>query len=119
MANTVEEMINDYVAAWNKGGLEDFKTAFAETWAAEATYTDSAFALIEGVEGISSLAHSSLEKIPGRVFSVVIPPQHHNHTCLYTWGVDIPGMGFREGQDYIEFNDKFKITRLISFFKPL
>jgi hypothetical protein len=118
MAHTVDEMIEKYVAAWNYNSLEEFKQAFTEVWAVHAEYTDPNFPLVKGVKGISELAQFSLEKIPGRKFSVVIPPQYHNQACLYTWGVDIPGIGKREGQDYIEFNEVFKITRLISFFKP-
>ena len=118
MIHTVEEMINKYVAAWNNSGPEEFKKAFAEVWATNATYTDPDFDL-EGVDGISGLAQASLEKFPGRVFYVVIPPGSHHNTCLYTWGGDIPGIGSRQGQDYIEFNSEYKITRLVSFFKPL
>lgn len=75
MIPSVEEMIKQYVAAWNEKGLAEFKAAFAACWAADATYTDPNFALVKGVDGIAELANTSLEKIPVRKFHVLASPR--------------------------------------------
>ena len=118
MITSVETMIRHYVAAWNGKSLEEFKTAFADCWAADATYTDPNFELVKGVEGLATLAHESLERAPVRMFHVLALPDVHHHVGRYTWRVELPDQT-KEGFDYFEFNDDYKITRLVSFFGPL
>lgn len=118
MIPSVEEMIKQYVAAWNEKGLAEFKAAFAPCWAADATYTDPNFALVKGVDGIAELANTSLEKIPVRKFHVLASPDYHHNAGRYTWKVDLPEET-KEGFDYFEFNEENQITRLVSFFGPL
>lgn len=118
MIASVEEMIKQYVAAWNGKNLEEFKAGFAQCWAADATYTDPNFDGITGVEGIAGLAQYSLEKIPVRVFNVLTLPDHHHNVGRYTWNVVLPEET-KEGFDYFEFNEQNQITRLVSFFGPL
>lgn len=108
-------MIDQYIAAWNSNGLEEFKAAFALCWAADAKYTDPAYPLIEGVDGIAAFAQLSLEKIPSRKFKVLIAPSYHHQSLIYTWQAALPGET-RDGLDYIEYSEDFKIKRLVSFF---
>ncbi len=115
MISSVEEMIEHYVQAWNNTSLDEFKAAFAECWAADATYTDPDYALVKGVDGIADLAQISLEKLPARKFEVKVLPDHHHQVGRYTWQVILPDQT-REGYDYFEFSNEFKITRLVSFF---
>jgi hypothetical protein len=118
MIPSIEEMINQYIAAWNETGLDAFNAAFDKCWAADATYTDPNFALIKGVDGIAGLAHSSREKVPSRTFFILALPDYHHNSGCYTWKVDLPG-GIREGFDYFEFNEEHKLTRVVGFFGPL
>ena len=118
MISSVEEMIKQYVAAWNGKGLDEYKSAFAECWAPDATYTDPNFALVKGVDGIAELAQTSLEKSPVRKFHVLTKPDYHHNVGRYTWNVVLP-KETKEGFDYFEFNDENQITRLVSFFGPL
>ncbi len=115
MTQSVEEMIEKYVSSWNNNHLEEFKAAFAECWAADATYTDPEFELVKGVDGIAGLAVESLKRIPSRKFYVLTQPEHHHKVGRYTWKVVLPE-GEKEGFDFFEFNDQFLITRIVSFF---
>jgi hypothetical protein len=115
MIQSVEEMITKYVAAWNNNTPEEFKVAFAECWAADGTYTDPEFELIQGVDGIAALAVESLKRVPSRKFSVYTQPEHHHNSGRYNWQVHLPE-GDKVGFDYFEFNNEFKITRIVSFF---
>lgn len=118
MITSVEEMIHQYVHAWNSTGIEEYQTEFAKCWAAEGNYTDPNFDNIKGVDGIAELADKSLETIPVRKFSVLTIPDYHHNVGRYTWKVDLPGET-REGFDYFEFNEKYQITRIVSFFGAL
>jgi len=115
MIQSVEEMIEKYVQSWNNNNLEEFKAAFAECWAADATYTDPEFELVKGVDGIADLAQVSLERLPDRKFSVFTKPEHHHNVGRYNWSVNLPD-GTKQGFDYFEFNKEYKITRIVSFF---
>jgi len=115
MIQSVEEMITKYVTSWNNNNLEEFKVAFAECWAADAKYTDPEFELVEGVDGIAALAVESLRRVPSRKFSINTQPEHHHNSGRYNWQVHLPD-GDKGGFDYFEFNDEFKITRIVSFF---
>lgn len=118
MIPSVEQMIKQYVAAWNGKGLDEFKAGFAQCWAADATYTDPNFALVQGVDGIAALAQGSLDTIPVRTFNVLTQPDYHHNVGRYTWNVVLPEET-KDGFDYFEFNNENKITRLVSFFGPL
>lgn len=118
MISSVEEMIAKYVAAWNEKTLEDYKTSFAECWAADATYIDPNFENIIGVNGIAGLAFASLDSIPVRTFNIINMPNYHHNVGRYAWNVILPEET-KEGFDYFEFNEDYQITRLVSFFGPL
>lgn len=114
MIRSVEEMIEKYVAAWNKKEAGEFKAAFAECWAEDAMYTDPNYELVKGLEGITELAIGSLKVLPVRTFYIATKPEYHHNVGRYYWKVDLP-KETKGGFDYFEFNDEFKITRLVTF----
>ncbi len=114
MTASVEEMIGKYVNAWNNHTLAEFKAAFGECWAADATYTDPNYD-IAGLDAVAALAQVSLYMVPTRTFSVLTQPEHHHNVGRYNWQVHLPE-GTKDGFDYFEFNSEFKITRIVSFF---
>lgn len=114
MITSVEAMIQQYVASWNETTYDDYAREFAKCWAPEATYTDPNFEGIKGVEGIADFAKKSLDIVPERVFSIHEAPEFHHNTGKYLWAVEFAGQK-RIGTDYFEYNDVFKITRLVSF----
>jgi hypothetical protein len=116
MITSVEEMIEQYVSAWNENNLEAYKREFGKCWAANAVYVDPYSEDIIGVDGIANFAQKSLEIIPNRKFKVLEKPEHHHTFGKYVWHVDYEGQT-NTGYDYFEFNANFEITRLVSFFK--
>lgn len=116
MIPSVEEMISRYVAAWNNASLPEFKVAFAECWATDATYTDPSISGLKGVDEIAALAQESLEKFPGRTFDVLTQPEHHHNCGRYTWKANFADGSSREGFDFFEFTAENKISRIVSFF---
>lgn len=118
MITSAEQMIRQYVAAWNEQDLEAYTRGFSEIWTDEATYTDPDNVGITGVKGLAKLAADSLPKAPTRFFSVEVEPDCHHGYGWYTWRVEVSGRT-KLGVDFFEYNEAFKITRLVSFFKPL
>lgn len=116
MITSVNEMIEQYVSAWNETNLEDYKREFEKCWAPDGVYSDPTSEKIEGLEGLSRFADVSLSIVPERKFKVLEAPEYHHRFGRYSWTVELPGKT-NVGYDFFEFNDDFKITRLISFFK--
>jgi hypothetical protein len=116
MITTVREMIEQYITAWNKTSLAEYRQEFAKCWAEYGVYIDPTSAGFVGVEAIAQFANLSLDIVPERHFELVDEPDSHHTYGRYTWKVTTPG-GTNVGYDYFEFNEEFKITRLVSFFK--
>ncbi|HEY0297810.1 MAG TPA: hypothetical protein VGB84_01190 [Arachidicoccus sp.] len=116
MISSVEELIQHYIESWNKKTPEEFRTAFLQCWSEIGTYTDPNFALEKGVEAIANLAVGSLKKSPGRKFEVLTQPEYHHNTGRYTWKVIFSDGTSSKGFDFFEFDDEYKITRIVSFF---
>jgi len=115
MITSVEEMIEQYVSAWNENNLEAYTREFSKCWAEDAVYVDP-FSENIGVSGISNFAQKSFEIIPSRKFKVLEKPDYHHKFGRYAWEVQFSGET-NVGFDYFEFDGDFKITRLVSFFK--
>lgn len=115
MNTSVEEMIGQYVSAWNENSLENYRKEFGKCWADDAVYLDP-YGEYQGVDELATFAYKSLEIVPERKFSIFEEPEYHHQFGRYTWKVEI-GEKTNVGFDYFEFNSNFEITRLVSFFK--
>lgn len=116
MNTSVEKMIEQYLIAWNETTLQGYQTEFAKCWSADAVYTDPYTENITGVDGIVDFAHKSLAIIPTRKFEILDAPEYHHGYGKYVWKVILPD-GYNIGYDFFEYNEDFKITRIVSFFK--
>ncbi len=115
MNKSVQEMISRYVSAWNEQDLTSYKDEFEKCWAEDAVYLDP-YGEYKGVDELANFAFKSLEIVPQRKFSIFEEPEYHHGSGRYAWKVEIEGQS-NVGYDYFEYNDNFKITRLVSFFK--
>ncbi len=116
MIQTVEQMIAQYILAWNSTQPDAFEPAFALCWAEDANYSDPNFPMVEGLTGLINLAKDALLQIGFRQFSIIMEPQSHDYTCLYKWRASFADGRSADGYDFIEFNEAFQITRLVSFY---
>jgi hypothetical protein len=112
---TITETISQYVGAWDKQTPETVKSALETCCSPEITYTDKTTPLISGIDALAKLIMSSHEKFPGRTFSVLTEPEYFDGQCYYSWGANLPGIGERAGRDFIEYNNKNLITRIVGF----
>lgn len=115
MITSVEEMIAQYVMAWNQTDLESYRREFDKCWAEQALYSDQ-YSEHTGMEGIAAFADTSLEFAPDRKFSILEKPEFHHTYGRYSWQAETGGRK-NIGYDFFEYDESFKITKLISFFK--
>jgi hypothetical protein len=116
MNTQMQKMIHDYVEAWNEHNEEDFTKAFTNVWTQDSTYTDPTVENLTGIDAIVKLAINSLDKFPGRKFEVSTEPETHHNVGRYNWKVTFADGKFVIGFDYFEFDNDFKLTKIVSFF---
>lgn len=107
--------VTSYVGAWDEKTPETIKAALARCCAEEITYKDRQTPTIQGVDELVKLIMASYEKVPGRTFSILTAPEFFDHSCHYSWGINIPGKGVLAGRDYLEYNNDNKITAIVGF----
>ncbi|NMH28556.1 nuclear transport factor 2 family protein [Flavobacterium silvaticum] len=115
MSTSVKGMIDQYILAWNQKSLGNYAAGFSKCWAKNGQYADP-YGTYDGLDAIVNFASKSGEIVPERVFSILEEPEFHNHYGRYAWKVALPD-GQNTGYDYFEFDENFRITKLVSFFK--
>lgn len=111
----MEQMISRYAGAWDEQTPEAVKAAFEQCCAPEITYTDRNTKRITGIDALTDLVMASHALFPGRTFAVLSTPEYFDGQCHYKWGVNLPGIGQKEGWDFMEYDEQNKITRIVGF----
>ena len=111
---TVEEMITQYLIAWNQKDLASYKREFSKVWAEGDEYIDP-FGHYSNVEELAAFADQSLKIIPDRVFTIHKKAEYHHNYGKYEWKATFAD-GINIGVDLFEYDDNFRITKLVSFF---
>ncbi len=114
MDKKIEDMIGQYVFAWNQQSPENYRNEFAKIWAEGAVYVDP-YGEYHGLEQLTDFAVRSLSIVPQRFFSIHEPVVSHHHFAKYAWKVQF-SEGVNVGYDFIEFDENYRITKLVSFF---
>lgn len=112
--NTVEEVVGQYILAWNQKDLASYKREFEKIWAEGAEYIDP-HGHRKNVDELATVAYESLKIMPERIFEIHKQPEYHHHYVKYEWKATYGG-GVNIGTDIFTYDEHFKITKLISFF---
>ena len=112
--NTVEEMIMQYLIAWNQKDLASYKREFSKVWAEGAEYIDP-FGHYNNVEELVAFADQSLKIVPDRVFTIHKKAEYHHNYGKNEWKATFAD-SINIGVDFFEYDDNLKITKLVSFF---
>ena len=118
-AQTVEESIKEYVAAWNEMGAENMKAALGKCWMADSSYADPNNSPVKGPDGLAALIQRSHDQMPGRKFSRLSEAEFHHGSGCFKWLLTKKNGDTLEGLDYFEYNAENQITRIVGFFKIL
>ncbi|WP_316825427.1 hypothetical protein [Pedobacter miscanthi] len=111
----IDETIRTYVKAWNQTYVKEIKAVFQEVCNSQVTFTDRVTPEITGIEQLAQLVIETHEKVPGMTFSVLTEPEYFDRLCYYSWEMSIPEKGLYIGRDFIEFDDKGLIKRIVGF----
>ncbi|WP_248963259.1 nuclear transport factor 2 family protein [Sphaerisporangium perillae] len=80
----VNELVNQYIAAWNQTDPAARRAAVDRLWAEDGTYVDP-LAVAEGRAAIDATIAAVQEQFPGFVFRLAGPVDAHHNLARFTW----------------------------------
>lgn len=115
----LEQLIDDYCAAWSEPDLARRAQLLARVWAPGASYTDPRAQLV-GADQLSAHITKILAQRPGaRVVRTSAIDLHHG-AARFAWRVvQADGSMLPEGIDFAEISADGKLQRIVGFFGPL
>jgi len=70
MKQSIENAVQQYLAAWNTKDPSEVKAGFKKCLSANCTYTDKNTPAISGIKGFTDFVAASHKATPGRLFSL-------------------------------------------------
>ena len=112
-----EQVITDYLAAWNVSDATERLTLIAQVLAPDCIYADSHLPdLIETREQHSSFIDQFKSKFPELIISLTSTPAIHHGFFRFHWQLSMPnGDIFTQGIFFGEMNQANQITKLVGF----
>ena len=120
-----QEAVKRYAHAWSLTTEADIRTALAECWAEDATYTDPSTDPVVGVDGLTEHILGFTRQFPDVTMAPTSGLDAHHLVGRFSWlmssptsivadGVDL-GTAL-PGQDFVEFTEDGRIRRIVGFF---
>ncbi len=110
-----KEIIEHYIAAWNKATEADMQQSLSACFSPVGSYTDPFTAPIVGIDALVTVMLGLQKHFPGIVHELSGDIEVHHSSGYYPWiarlgnGKQIPGV------DFIDFASDGMISRVVSF----
>ncbi len=115
----LEQLIDDYCAAWNEPDTVRRDTILKRVWAENATYTDPR-ANTRGIQELSAHISKIIASRPGAKIIRTSAVDSHHGLARFAWRVmQADGNLLPEGIDFVELSTGGKIQRVVGFFGSL
>jgi len=113
--NSVQEVIERYIACWNQTDPGLRRKLIDEVWAEDASYTDPLGEAV-GHEAIDATIAAVQQQFPGFSFTLLGPVDSHHRQARFTWGLAPDGaepvvIGF----DVAVAEDTGRLTTVLGF----
>ena len=113
--NSVQEVIERYIACWNQTDPGLRRKLIDEVWAEDASYTDPLGEAV-GHEAIDATIAAVQQQFPGFSFTLLGPVDSHHRQARFTWGLTPDGaepvvIGF----DVAVAEDTGRLTTVLGF----
>jgi len=82
--NTLTDLIDRYIAAWNETDRGRRRDLIAQTWTEDASYVDPVLQS-DGRDGIDAMIGSVQERFPGHRFRRTSEVESHHDRARFTW----------------------------------
>jgi hypothetical protein len=110
-----DELAQRYIDTWNQTDPDVRRTAVAQLYTADASYTDP-LAAAEGHDGSAAMIGAVQDRFPGFTFRLAGPVDGHHNQARFGWelgpaGAEAPIIGF----DVAVIDDSGRIQTVLGF----
>jgi hypothetical protein len=114
MTNSINAVVETYIASWNEGDETRRRALVAQAFTEDARYLDPLMAG-EGTDGITGMIGAAQAQFPGHRFELSFGPDAHNDVVRFAWqlvGSDGPVAG---GTDFATVADDGRLRNVTGF----
>ena len=122
------DALSAYVRAWGLTDEGGIRAELARCWTVDSTHVNSFTDAVVGFDGLTHLILDFPGIVPGAALRLTSVPDLHHDVARFSWllqstaRVRILGRDFGysvEGLDFVEFDERKHLRRVVVFFGPL
>jgi hypothetical protein len=122
------DVLSAYLRAWALTEEGSIRTELAQCWTVDSTHVNSFTDTVVGFDGLTNLILDFPGMVPGAALRLTSVPDLHHDVARFSWllqstaRVRILGRDFGysvEGLDFVEFDERNRLRRVVVFFGSL
>jgi hypothetical protein len=114
MTNTINAVVDTYIASWNEGNEARRRELVAQAFTADARYVDPLMAG-EGTDGITAMIGAAQTQFPGHRFELAFGPDAHNDVVRFAWRLVGDNGPVAGGTDFATVADDGRLRNVTGF----
>jgi len=117
MTNTINAVVDTYIASWNEGDEARRRALVARAFADDARYLDPLMTG-EGTDGIAAMIGAAQAQFPGHRFELSFGPDTHNDVVRFAWTLrsrDGEGEPVADGVDFATVDGDGRLRNVTGF----
>jgi hypothetical protein len=115
VVESVDVIIDAYVASWNETDPAKRKSALAASCATDARYRDPVM-VSDGQAGLDAMLAGVQAKFPGFVLRRISKVDSHNDAVRFAWSLGpVSGPSVAEGVDFATLSSDGKLANIVGF----
>ena len=115
VVESVDAIIDAYVASWNETDPAKRKSALAASCATDARYRDPVM-VSDGQAGLDAMLAGVQAKFPGFVLRRISKVDSHNDAVRFAWSLGpVSGPSVAEGVDFATLSSDGKLANIVGF----
>jgi hypothetical protein len=114
MTNTINAVVDAYIASWNEGDDARRRELVAQAFTADARYLDPLMSG-EGTDSISGMIGAAQQQFPGHRFELSFGPDAHNDVVRFAWQLVGDGGPVATGTDFATIADDGRLRNVTGF----
>ena len=114
MTNTINAVVDTYIASWNEGDETRRRELVARAFADDARYLDPLMTG-EGTDGIAAMIGAAQAQFPGHRFELSFGPDAHNDVVRFTWDLTAGNGPVARGTDFATVAEDGRLRAVTGF----
>jgi hypothetical protein len=120
MTDTINQLVNTYISAWNEAVPERRRALVAEAFADDGTYLDPMMSG-SGADEIDAMIGAAQQQFPGHRFVLAGTPDAHHGQVRFTWHLEPTAGGdvVAIGHDFGTLAGDGRLSTVVGFLEPV